>query len=222
LSSQPATTPVAASDLISFLKALPDCRMRRGVRFPQWWMLLVAILSILSGQGSLVGMERFAKRHRQTLNELLGTDFGKSPSDSTFRLLLVQLDLAGFESLLRDWMTAQPGVAELDTRRSRSYDVNFSAVTSELASLRERIDWCSSNSSGPPSSDGPWFDHFSGAGEVTARAAASGVILDQGRSCYRSSGWIRKWISKCNTTRTTAAAAAPYGRGRIRNSCGIS
>ena len=112
---QPATTPVAARDLISFLKALPDCRMRRGVRFPQWWMLLVAILSILSGQGSLVGMERFAKRHRQTLNELLGTDFGKSPSDSTFRLLLAQLDVAGFESLLRNWMTAQPGVTDLDS-----------------------------------------------------------------------------------------------------------
>ena len=114
MDSEPATTPVAASDLISFLKALPDCRMRRGVRFPQWWMLLVAILSILSGQGSLVGMERFAKRHRQTLNELLGTDFGKSPSDSTFRLLLAQLDVAGFESLLRNWMTAQPGVTDLD------------------------------------------------------------------------------------------------------------
>jgi len=116
LASQPATSPVAASDLISFLKALPDCRMRRGIRFPQWWMLLVAILSILSGQGSLVGMERFTKRHRQTLNELLGTEFGKSLSDSTFRLLLAQLDVPGFESLLRDWMSAQPGVTEeLDT-----------------------------------------------------------------------------------------------------------
>ena len=31
-------------------------------------MRLVAILSILSGQGSLVEMERFANRHRQTLN----------------------------------------------------------------------------------------------------------------------------------------------------------
>jgi hypothetical protein len=79
LDSESATTPAAASDLISFLKSLPDCRMRRGVRFPQWWMLLVAILSILSGQGSLVGMERFAKRHCQTLNELLGTEFAKSP-----------------------------------------------------------------------------------------------------------------------------------------------
>jgi len=48
-------SPAAATDLISFLKALPDCRMRRGVRFPQWWMLLVAILAILSNQGSLQG-----------------------------------------------------------------------------------------------------------------------------------------------------------------------
>jgi len=61
-------------------------------------------------------MERFAKRHRQTLNELLGTDFGKSPSDSTFRLLLAQLDVPAFDGLLRDWMAAQPGVAEeIDT-----------------------------------------------------------------------------------------------------------
>jgi hypothetical protein len=50
----------AATDLITFLKAIPDCRKRRGIRFPQWWMRLVAILAILSGQGSLVGMERFA------------------------------------------------------------------------------------------------------------------------------------------------------------------
>jgi hypothetical protein len=61
LVSQPAANPAAAVDLISFLKALPDCRMLRGIRFPQWWMLLVAILSILIGQGSLARTERFAK-----------------------------------------------------------------------------------------------------------------------------------------------------------------
>ena len=42
-------------------------------------MLLVVTLPILSGQWSLVGMERFAKRYRQTFIELLVTDFGKSP-----------------------------------------------------------------------------------------------------------------------------------------------
>jgi hypothetical protein len=30
-------------------------------------------------------------------------------------LLLAQLDVAGFETLLRDWMTAQPDVADLDS-----------------------------------------------------------------------------------------------------------
>jgi hypothetical protein len=75
-------------------------------------MLLVAILAILSGQGSLLGMERFAKRHRKTFNELLGTHVVKPPSDSTFRLLLAQLDVEGFEALLQQWMAAQPGVAE--------------------------------------------------------------------------------------------------------------
>jgi hypothetical protein len=48
-------------------------------------MLLVAILAVLSGQGSLLGMVRFAKRHRKTLDQPLGTPIAKSPSDSTFR-----------------------------------------------------------------------------------------------------------------------------------------
>jgi len=57
--ASPIQNLAAATDLISFLKALPDCRMHRGVRFPQLWMLLVAILAILSNQGSLHGIVRY-------------------------------------------------------------------------------------------------------------------------------------------------------------------
>jgi hypothetical protein len=57
----PLQNPAAATDLISFPKALPGCRMRRELRLPQWWMLVVAILAILSNQGSLLGMERGAQ-----------------------------------------------------------------------------------------------------------------------------------------------------------------
>jgi hypothetical protein len=110
--ASPLQKPAAASDLISFLKALPDCRMCRGIRFPQWWMLLVAILAILSGQGPLMGMERFARRHRKTLHDFLGTHVAKPPSDSTFRLLLAQLDVEGFDGLQQQWMAAQPGLTE--------------------------------------------------------------------------------------------------------------
>lgn len=41
--TSPLETQAAATDLISFLKALPDCRLRRGLRYPQWWMLLKEI-----------------------------------------------------------------------------------------------------------------------------------------------------------------------------------
>jgi hypothetical protein len=46
LASKPVANPAVSSDLISFLKALPVCWMRRGIRFPQWWMLIVGILAI--------------------------------------------------------------------------------------------------------------------------------------------------------------------------------
>jgi len=60
--------PATATDLISFLKALPDCRMRMVIRFQQgggcWWRSSPSTASrkadAYSGQGSLLGMERFA------------------------------------------------------------------------------------------------------------------------------------------------------------------
>jgi hypothetical protein len=93
-------------------------------------MLLLANLAMLSNQGSLLGMERIAKRHRKTLNELFGTHIANPPSDSTFRLLLAQPDVDGFEALLQQWMAAQPGVTEsvdtlvCDGETLRGYDLS--------------------------------------------------------------------------------------------------
>ncbi len=47
-------------DLISSLRSIPDARMRRGVRFPAWYLLLVAVLGILSGCQSLRDLERYS------------------------------------------------------------------------------------------------------------------------------------------------------------------
>ena len=59
-------------DLISYLKAIPDARMRRGVRIPAWYLLLVAVLGILSKCESLRDLERFARRHHAVLTDALG------------------------------------------------------------------------------------------------------------------------------------------------------
>ena len=41
-----SVSPSFDLDLISYLMAIPDGRMRRGVRIPAWHLLLVALLGI--------------------------------------------------------------------------------------------------------------------------------------------------------------------------------
>jgi hypothetical protein len=49
--------PASDLDLVSFLKAIPDARMRRGMRLPAWYLLLVAVLGIPSPCQSLRDLE---------------------------------------------------------------------------------------------------------------------------------------------------------------------
>ncbi len=108
-----ATDQPAPDDLISFLKAIPDGRYRRGVRYPQWFLLLVAVLGILSGSRSSRDLEGFAKRHREVLNQALGLNFKRWPSDATFLYLFNKAHLQEFGEVLQAWMIRQiPGGAE--------------------------------------------------------------------------------------------------------------
>jgi len=59
-------------DLISYLKAIPDAWIRRGVRISAWYLMFVAMLGILSRCQSLRDLERFAIRHHAVLTEALG------------------------------------------------------------------------------------------------------------------------------------------------------
>ncbi|QNI71047.1 ISAs1 family transposase [Cyanobium sp. NS01] len=102
----------APNDLISFLKAIPDGRYRRGVRYPQWFLLLVAVLGILSGCRSSRDLETFARRHREALNRALGLGFKRWPSDATFLYLFNKAHLQEFGQVLQAWMISQiPGGA---------------------------------------------------------------------------------------------------------------
>jgi len=97
----------ASPDLIAFLQALPEGRKRRGVRYPQWLLLLMAILGILSGCRSARDLERFAKRHHQAFGAALDLELPKAPCDSTFLYLFERVELEELFGLLRDWMLAQ-------------------------------------------------------------------------------------------------------------------
>jgi hypothetical protein len=108
-----AADQLDSNDLISFLKAIPDGRFRRGVRYPQWFLLLVAVLGILSGSRSSRDLEAFAKRHRQEFNQALGLDFKRWPSDATFLYLFNKAHLQTFGDVFQAWMISQiPGGTE--------------------------------------------------------------------------------------------------------------
>jgi hypothetical protein len=104
---------VANADLIAFLQALPEDRKPRGVRYPQWLLLLMAILGILSGCRSARDLERFAKRHHQAFAAALDVEMPKAPCDSTFLYLFERMELEQLFGLLREWMLAQ--IADQDT-----------------------------------------------------------------------------------------------------------
>ena len=53
--------------------------MRRGVRIPAWYLLLVAVMGILSKCESLRDLERFSQRHHAVLTEALGIELRRPP-----------------------------------------------------------------------------------------------------------------------------------------------
>jgi len=90
--------------------------MRRGVLFPAWYLLLVAVLGILSGCQSLRDLECFTIRHHSVLIEALGVELRRPPSDSSFRYFFLQVVVTALCAAIRDWTIAQipGGAADLD------------------------------------------------------------------------------------------------------------
>jgi hypothetical protein len=93
-------------DLISYNKVIPDACMRRGVRFLTWYLLLVAVLGIMSRCQSLRDPERLARRHHGVLTEV-GLELRRPRSDSSFRYFFLQVQVAALCAGIRDWAIAQ-------------------------------------------------------------------------------------------------------------------
>ena len=146
-------------DLISYLKAIPDARMRRGVRIPAWYLLLVAVLGILvSARASAIwsvlpgAITLCSPRRWVSTSSAL-------PSDSAFRYFFLQVDVAAICAAIRDWTLAQipGGAADLDQ------------LVCDGKTLRGSIE--------PTSGGGSAF-----IAQVTLYSAALGVAIAQ--ACY--------------------------------------
>jgi hypothetical protein len=151
--------PAAELALISFLKAIPDARMRRGIRNPAWYLLLEAVLGILNRCQSLQDLERFGIRHHSVLCEALGIELRRPPSDSAFHYFFRQVDMGALCAAVRDWTIAQipGGAADVDQ------------LVCDGKSLRGSIE--------PTAGGGSAF-----IAQVTRHSAGLGVAISQ--ACY--------------------------------------
>jgi hypothetical protein len=134
----PAVDFSADADLMTFIKAIPDGRYRRGVLYPQWYLLLVAVLGILSDCRSSRDLEAFAERHREVLSQALGLNFKRWPSDATFLYLFNKAHLQEFGQVLQAWMVSQIpyGADGLDQLVCDGKTLRGSAVETEDGSHR--------------------------------------------------------------------------------------
>ena len=135
--SAPVDQPVA-DVLISILKAIPDGRYRRGMRYPERFLLQLVVLGILGGCRSSRDLEAFARQHREALNQALDLEFKRWPSDATFLYLFNKAHLQEFGQVLQAWMISLiPGGADgLDQLVCDGNTLRCSAVEAEDGSHR--------------------------------------------------------------------------------------
>jgi hypothetical protein len=105
--------------LIEALQQVEDPRHARGRRYPLWVVLLLVILGMMSQCQGYCSLETFAQRHKDALIAALGLPLKRLPSDSTFRLILQQLDYVQLIRVFNQWAQQY---RELEAGRALSVD----------------------------------------------------------------------------------------------------
>jgi hypothetical protein len=87
---------------LAFLAAIPDPRRAEGKRYEQRYVLLFAILAVVSGANSYRGIRTFIKVHRARLNRAFGIGWKRPPAHTSLRTILSELDPASVEKAFRE------------------------------------------------------------------------------------------------------------------------
>lgn len=96
------------SDLIAQLNALPDARRGAGRRHPIGLVLVVAIMSVVSGMWSYRAMDDFVRANKDELLGVLGVR--RLPSYSTIRRVIKQVPFEQLSAILGHWK--RPGLEQ--------------------------------------------------------------------------------------------------------------
>lgn len=94
----------APLSLMDVLSQIPDPRDPRGIRHPLTAILSLAVLAMMTGVKSFVGIAQFGRDHGPALAHALGFRRGKTPAVSTFSEIFRAIDIDAFEAALSRWV----------------------------------------------------------------------------------------------------------------------
>jgi len=89
------------SPLLDVLADVPDPRRAQGQLYKLPYVLLFAILAIVTGCNSYRGIVTFIVVHRHRLNAAFGLDWRRAPAHTAIRYILQGLDPAAVENAFR-------------------------------------------------------------------------------------------------------------------------
>ena len=87
--------------ILTRLEAIADPRRAEGKRYEQRYILLFAILAIVTGADSYRGIHTFIRVHLKRLNKAFGLGWKKPPAHTSIRSILSGLDAADVEAAFR-------------------------------------------------------------------------------------------------------------------------
>lgn len=99
--------------LLEQLNGLPDIRRRAGMRHPVGLVVLLAIMSTVSGMSSYRAMGSFVRSNKEELLKRLSVKTGRLPCYSTIRRVLMQLPTQELSQVLGHWNRAAMDTGEL-------------------------------------------------------------------------------------------------------------
>jgi len=104
----PEALPLAGdAGLLDLLLSIPEVRKRRGLRHPLVTVLAIAVLALILGKKSFLGIAQFAANLSPELLKTLGARRTDAPSESTFRRVLARMPADEVDAAISRWIIEQ-------------------------------------------------------------------------------------------------------------------
>src|SRR6202051_5083238 len=107
---------------LAVLSEVPDPRRAEGKIYKLPYVLLFAILAVVTGGNSFRSIETFIEVHRRRLNAAFGLRWRRAPAHTSIRYILQGLDPPAVEQVFRQHATGLCDAATGPTRRIVALD----------------------------------------------------------------------------------------------------